>query len=266
MILGNDYVDLAPLFSAHSTRNYLLSTLDFTDSVGVTSHKVAVSQLVESNESLFNKETSRFSSEHNVTKREQGKEWLIEIPYFLREDVIRPSDVQGKRKPGTDFQETLTDIYAEYVAKHNVAFQRTKESVLAASLFSGKTYTPKTDDVLIEWGKLFNVSAMKATVNASSTDTTKIFKEFDQIATDIIEKAQSQAAAVAVPKFAKGSNVYQNIYGAASSTFELINAAPTEVYSYSYESSRGDAVNVVTENSQMVVNHGVGFSVQITVK
>ncbi|MCV5343009.1 phage capsid protein, partial [Escherichia coli] len=39
-------------------------------------------------------------------------------------------------------------------------------------------------------------SAMKATLNASSTDTTKIFKEFDQIATDIIEKAQSQAAAV----------------------------------------------------------------------
>lgn len=342
MILGNDYVDLAPLFSAHSTRNYLLSTLDFTDSVGVTSHKVAVSQLVESNESLFNKETSRFSSEHNVTKREQGKEWLIEIPYFLREGLIVPADVQGKRKPGTDFQETLTDIYAEYIAKHNVAFQRTKESVLAASLFSGRTYTPKTDDVLIEWGKLFNVSAMKATVNASSTDTTKIFKEFDQIATDIIEKAQSQAAAVerivvfckpeafsairfsagmanafqyvspleegnvvyqrrdllpgvtsftipgtnidviklvdplhlahmtadavAVPKFAKGSNVYQNIYGAASSTFELINTAPAEVYSYSYESSRGDAVNVVTENSQMVVNHGVGFSVQITVK
>ncbi len=256
--------------------------------------------------------------------------------------MIRPSDVQGKRKPGTDFQETLTDIYAEYIAKHNVAFQRTKESVLAASLFSGRTYTPKTDDVLIEWGKLFNVSAMKATVNASSTDTTKIFKEFDQIATDIIEKAQSQAAAVerivvfckpeafsairfsagmanafqyvspleegnvvyqrrdllpgvtaftipgtnidviklvdplhlahmtadavAVPRFAKGAGVYANIFGAASSTFELINTAPAEVYSYSYESSRGDAVNVVTENSQMVVNHGVGFSVQITVK
>lgn len=59
MILGNDYVDLAPLFQAHNTRNYLLATLDFTDPVGVSSHKVAVSQLVESNESLFNKETSR---------------------------------------------------------------------------------------------------------------------------------------------------------------------------------------------------------------
>ncbi len=46
MILGNDYVDLAPLFSAHSTRNYLLSTLDFTDSVGVTSHKVLMNPLM----------------------------------------------------------------------------------------------------------------------------------------------------------------------------------------------------------------------------
>ncbi|EJD0003147.1 phage capsid protein, partial [Shigella sonnei] len=84
--------------------------------------------------------------------------------------------------------------------------------------------------------------------------------------TDPLHLAHMTADAVGVPKFAKGSNVYQNIYGAASSTFELINAAPAEVYSYSYESSRGDAVNVVTENSQMVVNHGVGFSVQITVK
>lgn len=83
---------------------------------------------------------------------------------------------------------------------------------------------------------------------------------------DPLHLAHMTADAVAVPKFAKGSNVYQAIYGAASSTFELINAAPAEVYSYSYESSRGDAVNVVTENSQMVVNHGVGFSVQITVK
>ncbi|HHK9375497.1 TPA: phage capsid protein, partial [Escherichia coli] len=47
MILGNDYVDLIPLFQTHSTRNFLLSTLDFTDPVGVSSHKVAVSQLVE---------------------------------------------------------------------------------------------------------------------------------------------------------------------------------------------------------------------------
>ncbi|HDQ3776732.1 TPA: phage capsid protein, partial [Escherichia coli] len=38
-----------------------------------------------------------------------------------------------------------------------------------------------------------------------------------------------------------------------------------EYYSYAFESNRGDAVHVVTENSSLVVNHGVGFSVQITV-
>ncbi|CTR37433.1 Uncharacterised protein [Escherichia coli] len=93
MIIGNEVVDLAPLFELNDSRNYLLSTLDFTDPVPVESHKVAVSQLIESNESLFNHPTSRFSSEHNVTKRENGEEYLIEIPYFLREDLIKPQDV-----------------------------------------------------------------------------------------------------------------------------------------------------------------------------
>ncbi|EHH5174483.1 phage capsid protein [Escherichia coli] len=342
MIIGNESVDLAPLFSLHDSRNFLLTTLDFTDPVGVSSHKVAVSQLVETNESLFNKETSRFSSEHNVTKREQGKEFLVEIPYFLREDMIKPQDVQGKRKPGATVEETLTDIYAEYVGKHHVAYQRTKESVLAASLFSGKTYTPKTDDVLIQWGDLFSAVPMTATIDASSTTPSMVFQQFDQMHTDVITKAQSQAAAVerivvfckpaafnairysagmvnafqyasptddanivysvrsllpgvttftipgtnidiikvtdplllahmtsdavAVPKFAKGSNVYQNIYGAPSSTFDLLNSGAAEYYSYAFSPARNDAVNVVTENSQMVVNHGVGFTVQITVQ
>ena len=79
-----------------------------------------------------------------LLSREQGKEWLIQIPYFLREDVIRPSDVQGKRKQQVLISRKHSlNIYADYVAKHHVAYQRTKESVLAASLFSGRTYTPK---------------------------------------------------------------------------------------------------------------------------
>lgn len=341
MIIGNEVVDLAPLFELNDSRNYLLSTLDFTDPMPVESHKVAVSQLIESNESLFNHPTSRFSSEHNVTKRENGEEWLIEIPYFLREDLIKPQDVQGKRKAGSSIEETLPDLYAEYIAKHNVAFQRTKESILAASLFSGKTHTPKTDDVLIDYSTLFGVSPMTATVDASSTNTMTVFKQFDQMHTDMIAKAQSQAAtiervvvfckpaafnairysvgmvnafqyaspvddanvvfnvrsllpgvttftipgtnidlikvtdplllahmtadAVAVPKFAKGAGVYKSIYGAPSSSFDLLSQGAKEYYSYAFESNRGDAVHVVTENSSLVVNHGVGFSVQITV-
>lgn len=69
--------------------------------------------------------------------------------------------------------------------------------------------------------------------------------------------------AIAIAKFQAGSGIYQNIYGAASSTFELLNAAPAEVYSWSFESERGNAINVISENSALPVNHGLGFSVHI---
>jgi len=166
-ILGQNYVDLSPLFNLNPTRNYLLASLGLFDGVGVSSHKVAVSRLVEDNRSLFNTPTARFSSEHNTTQRQNGKEYLIELPYFLREDQITPADIQGKRKPGSDIQETVTDIYSDYMNKHAVAFMRTRESYLARSLFSGQVYTPKTDDLLIDFGDLFGVAPMNATLDLS---------------------------------------------------------------------------------------------------
>lgn len=341
MIIGNEVVDLSPLFSATSTRNYLLASLGIFDGDGVTSHKVSVSRLLEDNTSLFNHPTARFSNEHNVTSRQNGKEWLIELPYFLREDLIVPSDIQGKRKPGADIEETVTDIYADYMSKHAVAFMRTRESYLARSLFSGTVNTPKTDDVLIDFGDLFGVAPMTATIDLTSTDSSAL-RQIDDLVSQITEAAQSQAAAIervivfargdfysdlrfsqamqiamqyvspfddanvviarrdllpgvstfsipgtncdvikltdplliaqmpdgvdaiAIPVFQKGSGVYTNIYGAASSTFDLLNASAQEVYSWSYENERGSAINVISENSALSVNHGLGFSVHIT--
>jgi hypothetical protein len=143
----------------------------------------------------YNQPTARFSNEHNVTARQSGKEWLIELPYFLREDVITPSDIQGKRKPGSDIQETVTDIYSDYMNKHAVAFMRTRESYLARSLFSGQVYTPKTDDLLIDFGDLFGVAPMNATLDLSATDSSTL-RAIDDMVSQITEAAQSQAAAV----------------------------------------------------------------------
>lgn len=341
MIIGNEIVDLSPLFQLTSTRNFLLSSLNIFDGDGVTSHKVSVSRLLEDNTSLFNQPTARFSNEHNVTARQNGKEWLIELPYFLREDLIVPADIQGKRKPGSDIQETVTDIYSDYMNKHAVAFMRTRESYLARSLFSGQVYTPKTDDLLIDFGDLFGVAPMTATIDLNATDSSTL-RQIDDLVSQITEAAQSQAAAIervivfargdfysdlrfsqgmqvamqyvspfddanvvitrrdllpgvstfsipgtncdvvkvtdplllaqipegvdaiAIPVFQKGSGIYTNIYGAASSTFELLNAAPAEVYSWSFESERGNAINVISENSALPVNHGLGFSVHIS--
>ncbi|HDT0668892.1 TPA: major capsid protein [Klebsiella aerogenes] len=341
MIIGNERVDLSPLFQLTSTRNFLLSSLNIFDGDGVTSHKVSVSRLLEDNTSLFNQPTARFSNEHNVTARQNGKEWLIELPYFLREDLIVPADIQGKRKPGSDIQETVTDIYSDYMGKHAVAFMRTRESYLARSLFSGQVYTPKTDDLLIDFGDLFGVAPMTATIDLNATDSSTL-RQIDDLVSQITEAAQSQAAAIervivfargdfysdlrfsqgmqvamqyvspfddanvvitrrdllpgvstfsipgtnvdvikvtdplllaqmpegvdaiAIPVFQKGSGIYTNIYGAASSTFDLLNAAPAEVYSWSFESERGNAINVISENSALPCNHGLNFSVHIS--
>ena len=73
---------------------------------------------------------------------------------------------------------------------------------------------------------------------------------------------------VAVPVFSKGSgstNPYQNIYGAASGNFALIDAAPAEYYSWGYLSERGDAYHVMHENSALPVNHALGMQVKITI-
>ncbi|MCM7134429.1 major capsid protein [Enterobacter cloacae] len=339
-ILGQNFVDLSPLFNLNPTRNSLLASLGLFDGVGVSSHKVAVSRLVEDNHSLYNEPTARFSSEHNVTARQNEKEYLIELPFFMREDQITPADIQGKRKPGTDVQQTVTDIYSDYMGKHAVAFMRTRESYLARSLFSGQVYTPKTDDLLIDFGALFGVTPMNTTLNLTATDSSTL-RAIDDMVSQITEAAQGIAAqveriivfakssfysdlrfspameaafryvspldesnvvyqrrdllpgvstfsipgsnvdvikvtdplllaqmgdadAIAIPQFAAGSGVYQNIFGAPSSSFLLLDSTPAETYSWSYESERGDVVNVISENSALSVNHGLGFSVHIT--
>ena len=338
-ILGQNYVDLSPLFNLNPTRNYLLASLGLFDGVGVSSHKVAVSRLVEDNRSLFNEPTARFSSEHNVTARQNGKEYLVELPFYMREDQITPADIQGKRKPGTDTQETLTDLFTDYTHKHSVAFMRTRESYLARSLFSGQVYTPKTDDLLIDFGDLFGVAPMNATLDLSATDSSTL-RAIDDMVSQITEAAQGMASqveriivfakggfysdlrfspameaafryvspldegnvvyqrrellpgvstfsipgtncdvvkvtdplllaqmgdadAIAIPQFAAGSGVYQNIFGAPSSSFQLLDSTPAETYSWSYESERGDVVNAISESSALSVNHGLGFSVHI---
>jgi hypothetical protein len=91
--------------------------------------------------------------------------------------------------------------------KHAVAFMRTRESYLARSLFSGQVYTPKTDDLLIDFGDLFGVAPMNATLDLSATDSSTL-RAIDDMVSQITEAAQSQAAAVErILVFAKSRSI-----------------------------------------------------------
>lgn len=54
LAIGNDLVDLSPIFQALPERNYLMNALDLFDGVGVQNPKVVVTQLLDDNYSLFN--------------------------------------------------------------------------------------------------------------------------------------------------------------------------------------------------------------------
>ncbi|MDE8794401.1 hypothetical protein P0C27_08870 [Citrobacter freundii] len=109
--IGREMVDLAPIFQALPERNYLMNALDLFDGVGVQSPKVVVTQLLDDNYSLFNMPQSRYSSNHDTTARQNGKEYLIEIPWFAREDEFKPVDVQGRRvDPPRDKKAAIREI------------------------------------------------------------------------------------------------------------------------------------------------------------
>lgn len=80
----------------------------------------------------------------------------------------------------------------------------------------------------------------------------------------ILAQMPDDADMIAIPVFSKGTNVYQVMYGAASSTFALLDAAPAEFYSWGYQNERGSEWNVITENTALPVSHGLGMQVKIT--
>ncbi len=73
-----------------------------------------MTQPLDHNYSLFNTPQSRYSPGHDTTARQNGKDYLIEIPWFAREDEFKPVDVQGRKAQGTDYEQTVTDLYTEY--------------------------------------------------------------------------------------------------------------------------------------------------------
>ncbi len=80
----------------------------------------------------------------------------------------------------------------------------------------------------------------------------------------LLAQMPDDADMIAIPVFSKGTGVYQAMYGAASSTFALLDAAPAEFYSWGYQNERGSEWNVITENTALPVNHGLGMQVKIT--
>ncbi|MCZ5569723.1 phage capsid protein, partial [Escherichia coli] len=93
----------------------------------------------------------------------------------------------------------------------------------SAGMVNAFQYASPTDDANIVYSVRSLLPGVTTfTIPGTNIDIVKV--------TDPLLLAHMTSDAVAVPKFAKGSNVYQNIFGAPSSTFDLLNSGAAEYY------------------------------------
>lgn len=85
------------------------------------------------------------------------------------------------RKPGTDVQETMLDIVADYTLKHAKAYKRYIEAAYGDALFRGLVQTPYTQEApVIDYADSFDAPMMTDTITLSngSTDALEVFNGF----------------------------------------------------------------------------------------
>lgn len=197
IFVNGQYSDMSPLFELFPRNNYLLSNLNIFEGNPVTSKRVVLQDLTDSNLSLLNEPMSRFSSAHNVTARPADVQRLIELPWFPRRDSFTLADVMDKRAIGTDYpvEETEADIAQFYLTRHQTAFTRTNEKAFARCLFAGESYDTKEFDTVINWGSVFGQERFTESFDFSSTTVNPV-DALEDLVSAVELKADGLAASI----------------------------------------------------------------------
>lgn len=170
IFVRGEFTDLSPLFEFAPRDNYLLTNLNIFQGEAVQNKSVILQDIVDSNYSLINLPTSRFSSEHNHTARPVDIQRQVELPYFSRQDVFTPADVMGKRQIGTNIPlaETEADLAQYYLSKHAKSFHRTNEKAFARALFTGHSFDSADQDTTINWAEIYDQAQITGSIDTSS--------------------------------------------------------------------------------------------------
>lgn len=239
----NKMLDLVPLFQAAPTENYLLQNLGIFEKVPSESIYVAVDRLIEDNASLLNKETKRFSPEHNSTKRSSYSGFQIELPHFAREDTLSAADFQKSgRVAGSDRSESRLEILADYVKRHAKAHNRTLETYYANALFKGKVAVEYTDDApLIDYADSFDAPFMTASIDLSD-DTTPVIRIFNEYLDQVTNATGGM-----------WSDVKRTVVFAGANFFNALRFHPSLEKAYAFVSPF-DPQNITTQRQELLPN------------
>ncbi|USV55831.1 major capsid protein [Aeromonas encheleia] len=143
------YVNLTSIFKEMGRDNRLLQQLKMFNEIGQDSHFFSFDMLFENDQDTA-APVNRYGSDWQYTKRELAKLEQMEMNTFAFMDPVRPSDWQGKRRPGSTEQLTATDVMLTQVRKQKQKAERTIEAMLADSLFRNSVAAPYTQDAVVD--------------------------------------------------------------------------------------------------------------------
>lgn len=235
-------LDLQEPFHALPQRNYLLTALGLFSKQGSDNVRVGFDRLVETNKSLLNNPQKRYSYQHNSTALDAASFHSLTMPYYMRQDSITSADFQrGNRRPGTNDEETFTEILGDYISKHQIAHSRTLETVYAQALFQGKAYDAESDSVLIDYAASFDSPFMSDSLDLSA-DSTNVLQAFDEFQDKVSDAVGGLY-----------SSVSQIICFAGASAFKALkyHASLKEAFTYVLPM---DAGNIIVQKADLIPN------------
>lgn len=165
-----DYVNLTDVFKEVGRDNRLLQQLKMFSEIGQDSHFFSFDMLFENDQDTA-APVNRYGSDWQYTKRELAKLEQMEMNTFAFMDPVRPSDWQGKRKPGGTEQLTATDVLISQMRKQKQKAERTIESLLADSLFRNNVAAPYTQDAVVDNQVITGRSQQTHNIDLSSATT-----------------------------------------------------------------------------------------------
>ncbi|CAI2789917.1 Uncharacterised protein [Serratia grimesii] len=164
-----DQLDLiSPFVSAPTTGNLLQDLGVFSRDESKTP-SVQVDYLLGEQSKLL-EYTERFGTDYNVTDRQRGKNFSVQIPHTTTSGRITSEDWQGHRKFGTNREEAKLELIAAEAAKQHESYLRSKEARLATALFENKVLDPHTNDGLIDFTDVFGFQQGAAAITTGQLD------------------------------------------------------------------------------------------------
>ncbi|EKY5001815.1 major capsid protein [Citrobacter amalonaticus] len=129
-----DFVDMSGVFVKSPLEGFLLQDLGLFHTKTNNNIFISVDTMDDSQRELT-KAVARFGSDMSAINTPKAKNYSLPSILRVYSSTVTSQDVQGRRQPGTDLQQTIQNVVADKALRHHTQARRDREAILADALF-----------------------------------------------------------------------------------------------------------------------------------